>query len=119
MMILVIEDEVPIREFLVEVLEEEGYPVQSASNGREALAVLQAVPDLPKLILLDLMMPVMDGWTFRKEQLQDPALMGVPVVVLSAAYELHRQAAILKVTSYLEKPVDLTNLLTTVARYYP
>ena len=102
----------------MEVLEEEGYPVQSASNGQEALAVLQTVPNLPKLILLDLMMPIMDGWTFRKEQLQHPALVGVPVVVLSATYELHRQAAILNATSYLEKPVDLINLLTTVARYY-
>ena len=118
-MIFIIEDDARIREMLVEVLEEEGYPVQSASNGQEALAVLHAVPNLQKLILLDLMMPVMDGWTFRQEQLRDPALMGVPVVVLSATYELHRQAAIMNVASFLEKPIDLTKLLTTVAHYCP
>jgi CheY-like chemotaxis protein len=118
MTILIVEDDAPIREMLVEVLEDEGYPVQSASNGQEALAVLRTTPKLPKLILLDLMMPVMDGWAFRHEQLQDPLLMDIPIVVLSAAYELHRQAATIKAASYLEKPVDLAKLVTTIDQFY-
>src|SRR4051812_36434591 len=92
-MILIVEDDAPIRDMLEEVLEEEGYPVQSTANGQEALTALHALSKPPKLILLDLMMPVMDGWTFRQMQIQDPVLRGIPVVILSAAYELHRQAA--------------------------
>jgi CheY-like chemotaxis protein len=93
MMILIVEDDAPIREMLVEILEDEGYPVQGASNGQEAFAALRTIPTLPKLVLLDLMMPVMDGWTFRQKQLQDPLLRGIPIIVLSAVFELHRQAA--------------------------
>jgi CheY-like chemotaxis protein len=74
-------------------------PVLTAANGQEALAVLRTLPKLLKLILLDLMMPIMDGWTFRQHQAQDPLLMSVPVVVLSAAFELHRQAANIKAVS--------------------
>jgi CheY-like chemotaxis protein len=107
MTILIIDDDASIRELLVEVLEEEGYPVQSASNGEEALSILRTLPKLPKLILLDLMMPVMDGWAFRQEQLQDPLLIGIPVVVLSAAYELHRQAAHIKAVSDGVIPIRL------------
>lgn len=107
MTILIVEDDAPIRDFLVELLEGEGYPVQSASNGQEAFSVLRTLPDPPKLILLDLMMSVMDGWTFRQKQLQDAISRGTPVVVVSAAYELHRQAANIKAVTYLRKPVDI------------
>ena len=117
-MILIVEDDAPIREMLELVLEEEGYAVQSAANGQEALAILQTLPKLPKLILLDLMMPVMDGWTFRQKQLADPTLMNVPVVVLSAAYELPRQATNIRAASFLAKPVNIAELVATVAHHH-
>src|ERR1044071_1184503 len=77
-MILVVEDDSAIREVLTDVLESEGYQVLNAANGREAIQLLRS-STLPCLILLDLMMPVMNGWQFRDEQRQDPLLAPVPV----------------------------------------
>jgi CheY-like chemotaxis protein len=82
--LLLVEDEAAIREPLGEVLQEEGFEVVTATNGREALDVLRHGPR-PSAILLDLMMPVMDGWDFRHEQLTDPMLRDIRVLVLSAA----------------------------------
>jgi CheY-like chemotaxis protein len=82
--VLVVEDERDIREALAEALSYEGYDVAVASNGREALRALRGGP-LPDVILLDLVMPVMSGWEFRQVQVDDPALSGIPVVVVSAS----------------------------------
>src|SRR5690606_10740757 len=87
--ILIVEDDPEIREALVELLESEGYWVDCKINGQDALDYLQeeASPrgkGLPSIILLDLMMPVMDGWRFRAEQQKDPVLNQVPIVVMSA-----------------------------------
>ncbi|HWX35745.1 MAG TPA: response regulator, partial [Steroidobacteraceae bacterium] len=82
--ILVVEDERGQREALAEVLSRLGYEVQCAANGSEALELMRHSESLPGLILLDLMMPVMDGWEFRAQQRKDRALADVPVVVLSA-----------------------------------
>ena len=84
--ILLVEDDADIRLQVVLALELEGYEVVQASNGKEALALLRSSsPEgLPCCIILDLMMPVMDGWEFRRRQREDPALASVPVVVLSA-----------------------------------
>jgi CheY-like chemotaxis protein len=82
--ILVVEDERGQREALAEVLSRLGYEVQCAANGSEALELMRHSESLPGLILLDLMMPVMDGWQFRAEQRKDRILADVPVVVLSA-----------------------------------
>jgi CheY-like chemotaxis protein len=119
MTILVVEDEPPIRELLIDILTDEGYPVATASNGMQALNFLRQSEELPKLILLDMMMPMMDGWTFRKEQMQDLALSQVPVVILSAARDLQKHAAALNVAGCLEKPVDITELLGVVGHNYP
>src|SRR5947207_15447872 len=81
--ILIVEDDFDIREALTQILEDEGFQVRCASNGREALEVATSGP-APRLILLDLMMPVMNGWQFRAEQLKDPRLAEVPVLVISA-----------------------------------
>ena len=81
--VLVVEDDDDIRSLLAELLEEEGYEVVSAADGRQGLDRAHERP--PDLILLDLMMPVMNGWEFREEQKRDPAIAGVPVVVVSAA----------------------------------
>jgi len=82
--VLIVEDDPAIRSSLAEVLEEEGFDVAAAANGRQALDWLRTGPR-PSAIVLDLMMPVMDGWDFRHAQLQDPALERIPVVVVTAA----------------------------------
>jgi CheY-like chemotaxis protein len=82
--VLIVEDDDAICSSLGEALRERGFDVSTASNGREALERLRGAPP-PSAIVLDLMMPVMDGWDFRQEQLQDPALRPIPVVVVTAA----------------------------------
>jgi CheY-like chemotaxis protein len=114
--ILIVEDDDEIREAMVLVLEQQGYAVNEARNGREALELLQ-VGEIPRLILLDLMMPVMDGWQFRHAQLEDPQLARIPVVVLSATANLRSSGLDLRAAECLSKPVDLTNLLAAVSRY--
>src|SRR5690242_18258082 len=89
--ILVVEDDPLTREALAMVLGEAGCRVACAADGREALGLLRAGPK-PDLILLDLSLPVLDGRQFRREQLQDPALAGIPVVVVSAAADLSQEA---------------------------
>ena len=81
--ILVVDDERSVRMMLETALRAQGYRVQSAANGREALQILRKGLR-PSAIILDLMMPVMDGWDFRGEQLRDPALKDIPVVVVTA-----------------------------------
>jgi CheY-like chemotaxis protein len=81
---LVVDDDVHIRESLSEYLQEEGFDVRSASHGLEALEVARRGPR-PDVIVLDLLMPVMDGWDFRAAQLASPDLADIPVVVISAA----------------------------------
>src|SRR5205814_8831977 len=83
--ILVVDDDPDIRDSLREVLEDEGYDVSCVGNGREALDHLKAASPRPCVILLDLMMPVMDGWQFRREQKKlEPELANIPLVVITA-----------------------------------
>jgi CheY-like chemotaxis protein len=116
--ILVVDDDAAIREALAAALEDEGYSVRSAANGREALKLLRATAAAPALILLDLMMPVMSGWDFRAAQQQDRALARIPVVVLSADRDVQAKAASVRAQAYLPKPVNLDSLLATVSRFY-
>ena len=112
--VLVVEDEDYIRSFVTDVLAAEGYEVQEATNGYEALAVLDEWR--ADLIVLDLMMPCCDGWTFRAEQLGRQDLASIPVVVMSAAYDAHREANKLQAAAILPKPFELDRLLETVER---
>ena len=114
--ILVVEDDAVTREAMTLILREDGYSVASAANGQEALSHLRH-SHRPHLILLDLMMPVMNGMEFRKEQQKDPALKNIPVVVVSADGNVPQKAASIGVTDYLLKPVDIDVLLNTVRRY--
>jgi CheY-like chemotaxis protein len=116
--ILIVEDDTDIREDLAFTLEHEGYRVTTARNGLEALQELRT-GRLPCLILLDLMMPVMDGWAFRAQQLSEPALAGVPVVVISGVADSRDHAIELKVDEILPKPIRLERLLPTLRRYCP
>jgi CheY-like chemotaxis protein len=116
--VMVVEDDGLIRESIVEALQDHGYVVTSVGNGRDALDALAASPP-PDVILLDLMMPVMDGRSFRDEQLRDPALAAIPVVVLSAASDVARAAADMGVAGVLRKPVTLRVLLEELRRHAP
>ncbi|HVL69348.1 MAG TPA: response regulator [Vicinamibacterales bacterium] len=112
--ILVVEDNDDVRDMMAVSLQLEGHQVTTAANGREALAKLRA-GERPCLILLDLMMPVMDGWEFRDALQQEPELRHVPVVVVSAATaELVRKAP---AEAYLPKPIDMEQLLEVVCEF--
>jgi CheY-like chemotaxis protein len=117
MAVLVVDDDRDIREMLVQTLEDEGYPVAAAADGAEALALLTRASRPPCLILLDLMMPGMNGWEFRAAQLQEPELVEIPVVVLSARTDVARAAAEMAGVAYIPKPIDFDLLMHTVARH--
>ncbi len=110
------EDDVDIRLDLADILRAEGYEVATASNGQEALDFLGQHSDQVGLILLDLMMPVMNGWDFRSKQLEEPGLTEIPVVLLSGAGDVARHALALKTAGYLIKPLRLDSLLGIVSR---
>jgi CheY-like chemotaxis protein len=114
--ILVVDDDADIRETLTEILGDEGYRVTGVRNGREALAYLTG-RTRPSLILLDMMMPEMDGWRFRQEQQRNPAIAGIPVVILSAHGNVREAALALGVADYLRKPLRVENLLEIAERY--
>ena len=114
---LVVEDERLIRELLTEILEDEGYPVASASNGQEALTYLQRSRELPQLILLDLNMPIMSGWQFREQQQRDSSLRRIPVVVVSASTTSTQLSSSVHPDGYLAKPIEVDTLIQTVERY--
>ncbi len=116
--ILIVEDDSDLREALSEVLRDEGYTVEMAADGREALDLLRR-QSRPSLILLDLTMPVMNGWQFRDEQRRDPDLSGIPVVVLSASDRLAEKMGPLGITDYVRKPIELSRLLRLIERYCP
>jgi len=114
--VLIVEDDFDIRDALVQVLRDEGYGVAAASNGAAGLELLRDHGQVG-LILLDLRMPVMDGWEFRATQRRDPTLSEIPVVVLSADHGAERSAQSLQVDGFLQKPVELDALLTLVQRH--
>jgi CheY-like chemotaxis protein len=110
---MVVDDDDDIRETLRSLLVEEGYAVTAHQNGRAALGALRA-GERPAAILLDLMMPIMDGWDFRREQLADPALAGIPVILVTAA-GLERVNPE-DFTAVLRKPLKLERVLDTLER---
>jgi CheY-like chemotaxis protein len=114
--ILLVEDDVDIRLDLADILRAEGYDVNTAANGQEALEFLGQNSGQVGLILLDLMMPVMNGWDFRARQLEEPTLTAIPVVLLSGAGDVARHALALKTAGYLIKPLRLDSLLGIVSR---
>jgi CheY-like chemotaxis protein len=113
--VLVVDDDADIRETILTVLERHGFPASSAADGAEALQRLRG-GESPKLILLDLMMPRMNGEEFRAAQLAEPTLAAIPVVVLSGARGVDELARRIGV-EVLPKPFELSTLLSTVRRY--
>ena len=114
--ILVIDDDKDLRESLVDALIDTGHDVTAAENGAHALRLLRATDPLPRLILLDLMMPVMDGIEFRSQQRADSRLRDIPVVVLSADAAVQERAREMGVSGHCRKPVNLTQLYALVER---
>ena len=112
--VLVVEDEELVRDALGPLLERDGYEVSFAGNGREALQRLytEAAPDL---IVLDLRMPVMDGWEFRRQQQADPDLAPVPVIVLSALDQ--RRTGMVDAAAFIKKPLDFDRLIELVREH--
>lgn len=113
--ILVVEDDHDIAEAMIDVLVDEGYLVAHASNGREALDMLHEQLE-PAVIVLDLMMPEMDGPQFRAAQLEEPALADIPVIVISADRHVAQTAHALGVRDYAVKPLDPDRLVSLVSR---
>ena len=119
--VLIVEDDPDVREMLAALLMSEGFHAVAAEDGLEGLHMLRVVrhraPDVPCLILLDLMMPRLSGGEFRRAQLGDPTVSGVPVAVMSGATDVEQRAQALGAVATLAKPIDCEMLLEVVRRY--
>jgi CheY-like chemotaxis protein len=112
--VLVVEDDDDLRNVVIQTLERKDFVVLGARDGQEALELLEAHPHIG-LVLLDLMMPRMSGWEFRRRQLADPRLAGVPVVVMTATASLDEAA--IQADDILRKPLSLSSLVSTIERH--
>jgi CheY-like chemotaxis protein len=115
--VLIVEDEAVIRSVLVETLTDEGWAVREAIDGQSALTALEAWR--PDVIVLDLAMPTMDGWSFRVEQRRRGLAPDVPLVIVSASRETEVRAQELEPSAVLLKPFDLNELVRAVVAAAP
>jgi CheY-like chemotaxis protein len=111
--VLIVEDDDDLREMMAQLLSLEGFQAATVTNGQEALEYLQQ--GVPDLILLDMMMPVMDGWESRRHQKANPSMAAVPVIVLSAL-DQSRMGEV-SAEAILKKPLDFDRLLELVRSY--
>lgn len=111
--ILIVEDEKGIQEILKDALEMEGYKVFTADNGQEGLKLLPSIPT-PCLILLDLMMPIMNGWQFAEALSKDMTLATIPIVLVTAYGD---RASLIPAKGIIKKPIDLDALLDIVKQW--
>jgi CheY-like chemotaxis protein len=107
--VLIVDDDAAIRKMLVDALSLEGVRTETARNGREALALLE--DGARRVVLLDLMMPIMDGWELCRQMAERPALRQQITIILMSAGERLEQARDLQVEGYLAKPFDVDQLL--------
>jgi two-component system chemotaxis response regulator CheY len=114
--ILIVDDNPNWREVMSLILSAEGYRVVTATNGQEGLHYLRTSP-APNLIILDMKMPVMDGWQFQQQRMKDPALAGIPLFIVSGSVSGAELSATFGVAEYAQKPVDIEQFLNTVRRY--
>ena len=117
--ILIVEDDEGISDCIREILESAGYSVHSESDGRLALDYLRSGAVSPCLILLDLMMPQMGGYQFRTEQLGDPMISGIPVVIMTADGRIEAKKEDLRADGYIRKPMGIESLLDEIRRLCP
>lgn len=111
--VLVVEDDPDLRQMMEQLLHLEGFAPVTAPNGREALTLLRSGAPV-KAILLDLMMPVMDGWEFRRQQRAEPAFADIPVIVVSAIDP--ERALELSPVAFFRKPLAFDQVLDCLAR---
>lgn len=111
--VLIVDDDEDIAEALGLILESRGFSCSVAQDGAQALQLLQTQP-LPRVILLDMMMPVMNGEEFRAEQLQDARLASVPVVLMTGDSHAESKAARLGLSKFLRKPLEIDDLIAAV-----
>jgi CheY-like chemotaxis protein len=114
--ILIVEDDSALREALAQVLSDEGYELLSARDGLEAVNCLKK-GNRPDVILLDLSMPVVNGWEFRMFQKRDPELARIPIVLITAGGYSREEVAWLEPSALIPKPVDLDVLLAVIRRF--
>jgi CheY-like chemotaxis protein len=114
--VLVVDDDEPFRTEIVEVLRRSGYAVVSAGDGREALEYLRG-DNTPALVILDMMMPLMEGWSLFEAVKRDPRLASVPIVLLTCVGDSEDDMPELDVSGYLNKPVRMTKLLSIAAEH--
>jgi two-component system response regulator MprA len=118
--ILIVEDSHDIQILLAKLLKAEGYTVECADNGALALEFLRSTDEQPELILLDLMMPDMDGYQFRREQEKHEKTAGIPIVVMTADGDVQSKAMKIGAKGFLKKPFsDIELILETVGRFFP
>ena len=116
--IMLVEDSRDIQLLLASLLKSAGYEVICASNGLEALDMLRSSDTLPALIILDIMMPEMDGFEFRKEQEKDVRFASIPIVAMTAYGDVQSKAMQIGAQGYLKKPFsDVDTILQTVAKF--
>ena len=115
--ILVVDDDKVTCALISGILVRQGYETAIAGNGKEALAYLKNSSRLPKLILLDLMMPEMTGWEFRKIQQEDPALAGIPVAILTGMPDTDGKASAIGAVDVLSKPSSVETLTVLASRF--
>jgi CheY-like chemotaxis protein len=119
--ILIVEDDGETREMIATLLSTEGFHAVSAEDGLEALHLLRVVrrraPNVPCLILLDLSMPRLSGHEFRRAQLGDPAVAGVPVAIMSGATDIEQRAQALGAVATVTKPIDIARLMNVVRQH--
>jgi DNA-binding response OmpR family regulator len=112
--ILIVDDDPAIRDVVSDILEMADYCVKTACNGAEALDLIR--DDRPSAVLLDLMMPVMDGWEFLREYKDTASAMPVPVVIMSAAQDASQAVDELGAQALLAKPFEIETILAIVGR---
>jgi CheY-like chemotaxis protein len=117
MHILLVDNDDAVRSVLTKALQRARHQVTGASNGQEALNYLRQSQALPQLILLDLMMPTLNGWQFLKDRKQEPRLAAVPVIVISSVELASGQFAPFGIAGYLQKPFTIPALLETIAQF--
>lgn len=115
--LLVVEDDTDIRDAMVDLLNEHFGDAVGVANGALALNYLESAPQLPCLILLDLMMPVMAGDAFRAAQLENPRIADIPVVVVSAYRDVRSHAEKLNASAFITKPPSMNELAGVIDRY--
>jgi len=117
--VLVVDDDPDAREAITAILGDAGYDALSAANGLEALGQLGDHEGRCDLILLDLLMPVMNGWDFRRKQRETPAFAHIPVLLMSAGAHMATVSGELNAAGYVTKPVEMADLLAVVQQHCP